>query len=158
MQVADVVINNIGAPGWVFQVILLVLCIGFPLALVFAWAFEMTPDGLKKEKDIDRSQSITPQTGKKLNNTILILMALTIAYLLFDKFSGPAQPGSDSLSQQTAGQTTEMTEKRALTPVEATASSSEAHKADKSIAVLPFTNRSRMPMTPTSQMVYTMTC
>jgi hypothetical protein len=48
MQVSDVVINNVGAPAWVFQIILLVLGIGFPLALIFAWAFEKTPEGLKK--------------------------------------------------------------------------------------------------------------
>ena len=130
MQVADVVINNIGAPGWVFQVILLVLCIGFPLALIFAWAFEMTPDGLKKEKDIDRSQSITPQTGKKLNNTILILMALAIAYLLFDKFSGRV-PRPDS------SPATELSEN--VTPAEP---AEEPAVQRQSIAVLPFENRS----------------
>jgi TolB-like protein len=142
LQLTDVLSQLLDLPEVVGRVIVLLVAIGLPVALFFAWAFEMTPEGVKREADVDRSQSITPQTGKKLNNTILVLMALAIAYLLFDKFSGPAQPGSDSLSQQTAGQTTEMTEKRALTPVEATASSSEAHKADKSIAVLPFTNRS----------------
>ena len=86
MQFADVVLNNIEAPGWVFQAIMLVLAIGLPLVLVFAWAFEMTPEGLKKEKDVDRTQSIAPQTGRKLNNTILVLMALAIVYLLLDKF------------------------------------------------------------------------
>ena len=63
MQFADVVLNNITAPGWVFQAIMLLLAIGFPVVLVFAWAFEMTPEGLKKEKDIDRSHSIAPRTG-----------------------------------------------------------------------------------------------
>src|SRR5210317_329547 len=92
MQFADVVLNNIEAPGWVFQAIMLVLAIGLPLVLVFAWAFEMTPEGLKKEKDVERTQSIAPKTGKKLNNTILVLMALAIGYLLFDKFSAPEQP------------------------------------------------------------------
>ena len=48
MQVADVVINNIEAPGWVFQVIMLVLGLGFPIVLIFAWAFEMTPEGIKR--------------------------------------------------------------------------------------------------------------
>lgn len=66
IQVVDVVISNIGAPDWVFQVILLVLGIGLPLILLFAWAFEMTPQGLKREHEVDRSQSITPQTGRKL--------------------------------------------------------------------------------------------
>ncbi len=108
VQVADVMIDNIGAPEWLFQ---RHLCwcseLAFPIALVFAWAFEMTPDGVKREKDVDREQSIAPQTGKKLNNTILVLMALAIGYLLFDKFSGPAQPGSDPFSQHSCrGNTT----------------------------------------------------
>ena len=101
IQVSDIVIDNIGAPPIVLQIIFLALGIGFFVSLFFAWAFELTPEGVKREKDVDRSQSITPQTGKKLNNTILLMMALAIAYLLFDKFSDPAQPGSDPFSQQT---------------------------------------------------------
>jgi adenylate cyclase len=144
MQFADVVLNNIEAPGWVFQAIMLVLAIGFPFVLVFAWAFEMTPEGLKKEKDVDRSQSITPQTGKKLNNTILVLMALAIGYLLFDKFS---EKGSEPFSQETAVQTAEAgDEKRDPTPVEAIAQAgNEADpttSVDNSIAVLPFADLS----------------
>ena len=51
LQVADVILDNIEAPAWVFQAILLLLVIGFPLALIFAWAFELTPEGIKKEKE-----------------------------------------------------------------------------------------------------------
>ena len=137
MQFADVVLGNIEAPQWVFKVIMLVLGIGFPLVLVFAWAFEMTPEGLKKEKDVDRSQSITPQTGKKLNNTILVLMALAIGYLLFDKFS---DKGSEPFSRETRVQTTEAGDgKRALTPDKAEPAQAVSRL---SIAVLPFENRS----------------
>ena len=67
LQVADVVLDNIEAPTWVFQAILLLLVIGFPVAIIFAWAFELTPEGLKKEKDVDRSESITHMTGRKLD-------------------------------------------------------------------------------------------
>ncbi len=56
LQVADVVLDNIEAPTWVFQAILLLLVIGFPVAIIFAWAFELTPEGLQKEKDVDRSE------------------------------------------------------------------------------------------------------
>ena len=63
VQVSDVVIDNIGAPDWLFKGILLLLGIGFPLVMVFAWAFELTPEGIRKEKDVDRTQSITPHTG-----------------------------------------------------------------------------------------------
>jgi len=146
IQVADILLDNIGAPAWVLQTIFVVLGVGFFIAMFFAWAFELTPDGVKREAEVDRSQSIAPQTGKKLNTTILVLMALAIGYLLFDKFSPPAQPGSDPVSQHTAGQTTDGSEKRALTPVEAIAQAqaeAEPTVSRQSIAVLPFANRSR---------------
>jgi hypothetical protein len=86
MQVADVILNNIDAPGWVFRVILLLLGIGFLIAMFFSWAFEMTPEGIKREHEVDRSQSVTPHTGKKLNNLIFAVMALAIGYFAYDKF------------------------------------------------------------------------
>jgi len=86
MQIADVVINNIEAPGWVFQVIMLVLGIGFPVVMIFAWAFEMTPEGIRKEKDVDRTQSVTHQTGRKLDRMIIGIMAVVIAFLVLDRF------------------------------------------------------------------------
>ena len=85
MQVADVVINNIEAPGWTFQIIMLLLGIGFPLVIIFAWAFEMTPEGIKKEKDVDRSQSISAMTGRKLDRMIIGILTVVVAYLLIDK-------------------------------------------------------------------------
>ncbi len=106
LQLTDVLSQLLALPEVVGRVIVLLVAIGLPVALFFAWAFEMTPEGVKREKDVDRSQSITPQTGKKLNNTILLMMALAIAYLLYDKFSAPAQPGSDHLSQQSVEQAT----------------------------------------------------
>jgi len=139
LQLTDVLSQLLDLPEVVGRVIVLLVAIGLPVALFFAWAFEMTPEGVKREKDVDRSQSITPHTGKKLNNTITIMMALAIAYLLYDKFSGPAQLGTDQFSQQASEQTTSTNEKSALTPV---ATSDSTAGPDKSIAVLPFTNRS----------------
>jgi len=138
IQVADILLDNIGAPAWVLQTIFVVLGVGFFIAVIFAWAFELTPEGVKREKEVDRSQSITPQTGKRLNNAILVLMALAIGYLLFDKFSNHAQPGSDPFSQQSAEPSTHAEVDRALTSVEA-----EPIITRQSIAVLPFDNRSR---------------
>ena len=74
IQVADAVLNNVTAPAWVFHVLLLFLAIGLPFALFYAWAFEITHEGIKRESEVDRSQSITPQTGKKLN--LMITAAL----------------------------------------------------------------------------------
>ena len=61
-QGVDVFLDNFGAPDWVIKTVLLLLVAGFPVALFFAWAFELTPEGIKKEKDVDRSQSITSET------------------------------------------------------------------------------------------------
>jgi adenylate cyclase len=55
LQVADVILGNIQAPAWVFHVLLLFLAVGFPFAVFFAWAYELTPDGLRREKTVAES-------------------------------------------------------------------------------------------------------
>lgn len=115
-QVADLAFDNFGAPEWVSKSVLFVLILGFPLAVFFAWAFELTPEGIKKEKDVDRSESITPQTGKRLNFLIISVLVVAVASLLYERTATEAP-----------GQTEE---------VVATDSSK------MSIAVLPFDNRS----------------
>jgi len=107
-QVAEFAFENFGAPEWVLKTFVVVLLLGLPIVLVFAWAFELTPEGVKREKDVDRSQSITPQTGQKLNRLIIVVMALAIAYFAIDKFvlqGVPAtQPGSESTAVSTEPQ------------------------------------------------------
>ncbi len=85
MQVVDVMFPALNLPEWLVSAVAAFLLIGFPFALIFAWAFEMTPDGLKREKDVDRSESITPQTGHKLNRTALIILTIAVGFLLFDE-------------------------------------------------------------------------
>ena len=136
MQFADVVLNNITAPGWVFQAIMLLLAIGFPVVLVFAWAFEMTPEGLKKEKDIDRSHSIAPRTGRTLDRTIILFLLLALAYFAYDKFTNVAEQDLSSGTIQTTAENETLTEKTSPgTPV-------ARNQDDKSVAVLPFAFRS----------------
>ena len=123
-QVTDIFLEPFGAPEWVIKTILLLLLIGFPLALLFAWAFELTPEGLKKEKDVDRSQSITHETGQKLNLAIIFILILALGYFAVDKFL--LEPGRHI---ETAKVTAE--------PV-----AEESPGDEKSIAVLPFVNMS----------------
>jgi TolB-like protein len=85
IQVADVVFDNIGAPAWLMLSLMFFLAIGFPIAVLFAWAYEMTPEGLKREEDVDRSTSITRETGQKLNRTIIAVLAVAVVFLLIDK-------------------------------------------------------------------------
>jgi TolB-like protein/Tfp pilus assembly protein PilF len=130
LQVSDVILNNTEAPGWVFDVILLLLGIGLPLVLLFAWAFELTPEGLKREKGVDRSRSVTPQTGKKLDRVILVVLLLALGYFAYDKFVLSA--GRESARVEAAVE-------------QAGVQDEEVHQDDKSIAVLPFVNMSSDP-------------
>jgi TolB-like protein/Flp pilus assembly protein TadD len=86
LQGADFGLDLVGAPNWIIQALSVVAAAGLPAALVIAWAFELTPEGLKREKDVDRSQSITAQTGRKLDRVIIGVLTVTVAYLLLDKF------------------------------------------------------------------------
>jgi TolB-like protein len=119
LQVGDTLAPALHLPGWVNTVLAFFLILGFPIALFFAWAFEVTPEGLKKEKDVDRSQSITHVTGRKLD--FIIIGVLVVAVILFavDKFV--LSPLSDSTLESTV---------------------TEGHP---SIAVLPFVNMSSDP-------------
>ena len=67
-------------PGWTSTFVTVLLMIGFPVALIFAWAFELTPEGLKREEDVDRSGSITHSTGRKLDFVIIGAMAVALLY------------------------------------------------------------------------------
>ena len=86
LQVTDVLVPILTLPEWAAKLVFLILLIGFIPALIFAWAFEMTPDGLKREHEVDRSQSITNDTGQKLNFAIMGVMGLALAYFVADKF------------------------------------------------------------------------
>jgi hypothetical protein len=87
LQVVDLVLENINAPDWIMQTFMLALAVGFPITLLIAWAFEMTPEGLKKEKDVDRTSSITHLTGRKLDRAIIGVLVIALGYFVFDKFS-----------------------------------------------------------------------
>ena len=95
LQFADIVLQNIAAPNWVIQVFMLALALGFPIALFFAWAYELTPEGLEKEKDVDRGHSIASQTGRRLDFIIIGLLAIGLGIFVFLYFSGPGKSGAD---------------------------------------------------------------
>jgi len=139
MQVTDVVLNHITAPGWIFQVLMLFLAIGLPFAVFFAWAFELTPEGLKREAEVDRTQSITHVTSKRLDYAIIALLVLAIGLFVADRFL-PVGAGlaRDSRTQEAASDNRaqgallqEGTEPEPVIAVD-----------EKSIAVLPFVDMS----------------
>jgi len=130
LQVSDTLIPALHLPEWFNSGVAFVLIIGFPIAIIFAWAFEMTPEGIKKEKDVDRSQSITNMTGQKLTNAIIGVLVLALGYFVVDKFV--LDPGRDAAQIATAVQ---VSRDQVPEPI-------EPSKPDNSIAVLPFVNMS----------------
>jgi TolB-like protein/Tfp pilus assembly protein PilF len=149
LQVSDTLVPALHLPEWFNSGVAFVLIIGFPIAMIFAWAFEMTPEGIKKEKNVDRSHSITAVTGQKLNNAIIGVLVLALAYFAIDKFllaPGREQPGSGTVAQQTTGQAANTGEAGTLSPtgVDLNTVDEDAKVAitNQSIAVLPFINMS----------------
>jgi TolB-like protein len=138
LQVVDLVLENVHAPDWVMQVFMLALAIGFPLAIFFAWAFEMTPEGVKREADVDRSQSIAPQTGRKLDRAIILVLAVAVVFLLYKQYG--AETGSGSVTPDTNQPTgIAATGKSNPTLLQASVPTGPGRN---SIAVLPFVNMS----------------
>jgi len=140
LQVADLVLDAIEAPAWVLQALMLVVGLGFVAAVVIAWAYEITPEGIKREKDVDRDQSIAGQTGRKLDRIIIVFLVVAVGVLLVERSLGPPEKGSEPFSQaETAQITDQETGKRALTPFP-----QPATPANNVIAALPFANRSNV--------------
>ena len=127
LQVVDLVLENIEAPPLVMQVFMLAMAIGFPIALIFAWAFEMTPEGVKLEKHVDRSQSITRKTAQRMNRNIIIALVIAVTLLLVDRFRPESETDAEPASVK-------------VESVEALAPGPE--EKEKSIAVLPFVDMS----------------
>ena len=135
MQAGEVMGPALHLPEWVNSLLAFFLILGFPLAMFFAWAYEMTPEGLKKEKEVEPSNSITSTTGQKLNYTIIALLIVALGYFVWQSQSRQYNntPGN-TLGTPTA----------IATPTETPASTKADTKSPdkKSIAVIPFRNRS----------------
>ncbi len=118
VEVIDIVLPTFGSPDWVQKVATFMIILGLPIALIFAWAFELTPEGLKLERDVDRSHSITTKTGRKLDFGIIALLVVGLGISLFLNLTGPNPDEAGTISLGSDKQ---------------------------AIAVLPFTSRSSDP-------------
>ena len=135
LQVADLVLENIEAPPWVIQALMLFVLLGFIASLVIAWAYEITPEGIKRDSEVDRSQSIAGHTGKKLDRIIIGFLVLAVAVLLVDRSMSPSEVGPDTSSEDATVQVSQPGNDR--TPFQV-----EALPSEPSIAVLPFADMS----------------
>lgn len=123
IQVIETVSDPLGLPDWTEAFFIVLMLAGLPVIVLFSWAFELTPEGLKKTREVDASESVTAVTGKKLNNTIIVVLVLSLSYFLWER------QGLVERAEQAPEHTAEVTE-----------TSGQA-----SIAVLPFVNMSADP-------------
>lgn len=133
IQIVETLFPVFGLGDAAVRVAVIVVAIGFVPVLVVAWVFELTPAGLVKESEVDRSESITGETGKKLDRAIMVVLALALVYFAIDKFVLSPQREAELIESAThAGAEQALEEERAK-------ASEIPHE---SIAVLPFVNMS----------------
>jgi TolB-like protein len=130
IQIASITFPALNLPSWAITFVTVLIIIGFPLILLFAWAFELTPEGLKPTHHVELHESITSITGRKFDFIIIGLMAVAIIFLLLDNYVWVEETLPPVVITPTETTTEAITE----APVVVT--------DRKSIAVLPFANRS----------------
>jgi TolB-like protein len=124
IQIADILIPMLGVPDWVPRLIFLLLLIGFVPTLIAAWAFELTPEGIRREREVDREKSITRETGRKLDRVIIAVLVVVIGVMVIERLYFAGSSSETAVSEAT---------------IEAPAPAD----GPKSIAVLPFTDLSQ---------------
>jgi adenylate cyclase len=123
MQAADILLGNFGAPGWVFQSFVALLALGFPLALFLAWAYELTPDGIRRSEDVAPEAPVRTAGGQRIDWVIIGGLALVLAIMALERL-WPVEREADVA--------------RAPVPVDTAIPASARVAAETSIAVLAF--------------------
>ena len=137
VQVASTVFPAFDLPAWALRGVILLLGIGFVPALIFSWVFELTPDGLKRDSDVEVTQSIAPQTARRMDRMLLVVMALALGYFAIDKFVlAPSRLANSAPQLVTPAPANTDAGTPAAQPVQASVES-------KSIAVLAFADLSQ---------------
>jgi len=135
-QVASTVFPAFDVPGWALRALIIVLVIGFVPALIFAWAFELTPEGIKRDAEVKPEESIAPQTARRMDRMIIAVLIIALVYFGFDKFV--LAPRREAAAVTSATQVAKATPAGTAAPV-------ASEVSPKSVAVLPFVNMSGDP-------------
>src|SRR6266536_3238451 len=83
IQAASIFLPAFNAPQWAMQIVILILVIGFPIALVFSWAFEITPEGIKRESEVQADESVAHHTGRKIVALTIVLAVVAAGLFVF---------------------------------------------------------------------------
>ncbi len=142
VQVTDQAVDAFNMPDWVNTVVFFFGIIGFPFVMLFTWAFELTPEGIKREQDVDRTQSITSETGKKINTITIGLLVIALGYFIYESRFQERAPTEIVDAGQTIEQSTAVPQDDSN---EVVLDSGLSSLPGSSIAVLPFVNMSSDP-------------
>jgi hypothetical protein len=134
IQAASILFPTFEAPPWVMKVFVTILVLGFPVALILSWAFEITPEGIKRESEVTPDESVTAHTGRKIIGLTIAVAVLAAALFAFQML----RPRTTRLVAGGAPPTPAQNGLAAARP----STSPTAPVSDKSIAVLPFENLS----------------
>ena len=94
IQAASIFLPAFNAPQWAMQIIILILVVGFPIALAFSWAFEITPKGIVRESEVNPNASITHHTGRKIVALTIVLAVIATGLLIFQFIRARSTPSS----------------------------------------------------------------
>ncbi|MEM9172799.1 MAG: hypothetical protein AAGA84_08855 [Pseudomonadota bacterium] len=133
LQVADLLADALDVPDWTLRFILMILLLGFPLALIFSWVYEITPEGLKKESEVSPDQSVTNQTAKKLDVAVIGLLLAVLGVFAIDRLIPESAPNTTQ---------TPPTADTSISETDAGGGSIAPSPDAKSVAVLPFADLS----------------
>jgi TolB-like protein/Tfp pilus assembly protein PilF len=136
VQVSGTLLPVFEAPSWVMKTLVGLLAVGFVPALVFSWVFELTPDGVKRDAEVKPEESIAPQTARRLDRMIIVVLLVALMYFGIDKFV--LAPGRESAALASATRAVELVKGGPASPV-------ATDLSPKSVAVLPFVNMSGDP-------------
>jgi TolB-like protein/tetratricopeptide (TPR) repeat protein len=138
VQVATAILPSFEAPRWIIQTLVFLLVVGLPVALLLAWVYEVTPEGIKRTESVSPGESITPVTGQRLNYIVAALVAIAVVFLVAERYL-PDDRGSMRDTQAAA------TGETASNPTRAAEEPAAPAVLENSVAVLPCTNFSTDP-------------
>ena len=98
LQVGDLLFGVLGVPAWGIRLLLGLLLLGFPLAMIFAWVYELTPEGLKREVEVDRAASVTAHTARRLDLLVIVLLVMAIGLVAADRYLNHRQASAPSVA------------------------------------------------------------
>src|SRR5205814_2104128 len=98
IQAASILFPTFEAPSWVMKVFVVVLVLGFPIVLIFSWAFEITPEGIKRESEVEPNKSVSRCTGRKIVALTIGLAVVAAGLLAFQLLRGTSHQNAATSS------------------------------------------------------------